>query len=362
MKPAAGSLFSGIGGLDLAFSLANFDILFQVEIDAFCRKVLAKHASKYWCNATQFTDVRTVGRRNLPEVEVLFGGFPCQSISIAGPQQGIREGTASGLWFEFRRIIGELRPRIVFLENVPNITHRDGTVVIADLTALGYDCRWGIISAADAGAPHKRERWFCVAVSTTPYARGNRGQWVKTADASGSMARLGCKRGISNGGVVAYTDKYGAHYFRAGQAASHPHRKRKTAQCQWHNQQHRVIQYGQPVVNTDYPRRKKQRRTLSIQAPQSGFTRPGGQSQNAKTQSGVGWTKSHGLPAWLVRPQWAARPGEPQYDYEPPRTLPGFADRKAQIKAYGNAVLPAVAFPIAMGIRHLLECVSYRPE
>ena len=141
----AGSLFSGIGGIDLAMSLAGFDIRWQVEIDDFCRKVLQKHSWEYWRNATQFTDVRRVtarsgkgwrGYQRLEKVDLLFGGFPCQDISVSGKRAGIREGTRSGLWSEFRRLIGEIRPRAVLLENVPNITQIGGTDVIADLAAL----------------------------------------------------------------------------------------------------------------------------------------------------------------------------------------------------------------------------------
>lgn len=155
------SLFSGIGGIDLAFALAGFDITAQVEIDPYCREVLKRHAGDYWPNAAQFTDVRAVGADELGEADVIFGGFPCQNISIAGKGAGLA-GEQSGLWYEFRRIIGEVRPRFVFLENVPAITFRGGAEVVGHLAALGYDARWGIVAASDAGAPHQRSRWWCV--------------------------------------------------------------------------------------------------------------------------------------------------------------------------------------------------------
>jgi len=159
-----GSLFSGIGGIDLAFSLAGFDIRWQVEIDPFCQKILQKHAPEYWPNAKVFSDVKEVGSHNLEPVTALVGGFPCTDISNAGKRAGIKEGTRSGLWIEFARIIGEIRPRVVFLENVAAITGRDGERVIADLTALGYDAQWRIIPASAVGAPHERKRWWCVAI------------------------------------------------------------------------------------------------------------------------------------------------------------------------------------------------------
>lgn len=117
MRLTAGSLFSGVGMFDLAFALAGFDILFQVEIDDFCQKVLRKHAPTYWPNAKIHADVCTVGGHNLPRVDALFGGFPCTDISVSGKGAGIQVGTRSGLWFEFKRIIGEIRPRVVLLES-----------------------------------------------------------------------------------------------------------------------------------------------------------------------------------------------------------------------------------------------------
>lgn len=162
MTYTAGSLFSGIGGIDVAFAAAGFDIRFQVEIDDYCRKVLSKHAPRYWPNATQHVDIRDVGRAELGTVDVLFGGFPCQDISIAGKGAGLA-GARSGLWYEFARLIGEIRPRFVFLENVPAITHRGGTDVIGCLASMGYDARWGIVPASDTGATHDRPRWWCVA-------------------------------------------------------------------------------------------------------------------------------------------------------------------------------------------------------
>lgn len=127
MTLTVGSLFSGIGGIDLAFSWAGFDVIFQVEIDEYCRKVLAKHAPEYWSKAKVYEDVFKVGRHNLETPDVLVGGFPCQSVSVAGKRAGIRQGTQSGLWLEFARIISELRPRIVLLENVTGIKSLGGS-------------------------------------------------------------------------------------------------------------------------------------------------------------------------------------------------------------------------------------------
>ena len=101
-----GSLFAGIGGIDLAFEAAGFRIAWQVEIDDFCTDIL----SKRWPDVPRYRDVRECGAHNLARCDVLTGGFPCQDISVAGQGAGILAGTRSGLWFEFARIIGELRP------------------------------------------------------------------------------------------------------------------------------------------------------------------------------------------------------------------------------------------------------------
>ena len=158
-KMTVGSLFAGIGGFDLGFERAGYEIKFQVEIDKYANKVLEKH----FPNAERFNDVRTVGKHNLPYVDVLVGGFPCQDISVAGKGAGIKEGTRSGLWSEFARIISEIRPRYVVVENVAALLGRGMGRVLGDLSEIGYDAEWRIISAADVGAPHLRKRIWIVA-------------------------------------------------------------------------------------------------------------------------------------------------------------------------------------------------------
>jgi DNA (cytosine-5)-methyltransferase 1 len=129
-----------------------------VEIDEFCNQVLAKH----WPNVPRFTDVRSVGASNLVPVDLICGGFPCQDISQAGKGPGIT-GVRSGLWSEYARIIGELRPRYVLVENVRNVLKRGAGRVFGDLAALGYDAEWTTLSACAMGAPHMRRRVFIVA-------------------------------------------------------------------------------------------------------------------------------------------------------------------------------------------------------
>jgi len=153
-----GSLFAGIGGLELGLERAlGAEVVWQVEREPFCLRVLEKH----WPNAMRFDDVETA--ENLPYVDVICGGFPCQDISAAGKGAGL-DGARSGLWREFRRIVEEVRPFAVVVENVPALRTRGLARVVADLDALGYVGEWGVVSAASVGAPHLRRRLFIIAV------------------------------------------------------------------------------------------------------------------------------------------------------------------------------------------------------
>jgi len=132
--------------------------IWQVELDPYCRRVLERH----FPDATRHEDVRTVGAHNLDPVDVICGGFPCQDLSYAGTGAGLA-GARSGLWTEYARIVGELRPRYVIVENVAALLDRGLGTVLADLAALGYDAEWDCIPASAVGAPHRRDRLWLVA-------------------------------------------------------------------------------------------------------------------------------------------------------------------------------------------------------
>ncbi len=155
-----GSLFSGIGGLDLGLERAGMHCAWQVEIDDHATKVLEKH----WPHVTRFRDVRHVGKHNLTFVDVLAGGFPCQNISLANTTGPIGiDAPQSGLWAEFFRIICELQPRYVLVENVSALLYRGMGRVLGDLASIGYDAQWQVLRASSFGAPHQRKRLFIVA-------------------------------------------------------------------------------------------------------------------------------------------------------------------------------------------------------
>lgn len=158
-----GSLFSGIGGLELGLERAGLGpVVWQVEQDDFCRRVLAKH----WPDVDRsITDVRAATASVLKPVDIICGGFPCQDVSSAGKRAGL-EGERSGLWREYRRIVDELRPTWVVVENVASGASRWLCPVRSDLHELGYRTRALGIAASDCGAPHRRARIFVLASNT----------------------------------------------------------------------------------------------------------------------------------------------------------------------------------------------------
>lgn len=159
---SVGSLFAGIGGMDLGLERAGLEVHWQVEINDYCREVLARH----WPAARRYADVRECGAHNLSPVDVICGGFPCQDISVAGDGAGL-EGARSGLWSEYIRIVRELRPRFVLVENVAALLQRGIGTVLGDLARSGFDAEWSSVSACSLGTTHPRQRLFIMA-----YANG----------------------------------------------------------------------------------------------------------------------------------------------------------------------------------------------
>jgi DNA (cytosine-5)-methyltransferase 1 len=159
-------LFSGIGGFSLGLERSGgFKTVAFCEVEPFCTKILNKH----WPEVPVYGDVRELTAERLAAdgigVDAICGGFPCQDISTAGKGAGI-EGERSGLWSEYARLIGELRPRYVFVENVAALLGRGMDRVLGDLAAIGYDAEWHCIPASAVGAPHRRDRIWIMAHPT----------------------------------------------------------------------------------------------------------------------------------------------------------------------------------------------------
>jgi DNA (cytosine-5)-methyltransferase 1 len=169
------ALFAGAGGGILGGHLLGWRTICAVEWDAYARDVLVARQNDGCLEAFPiWDDVQTFdGRPWRGRVDVVSGGFPCQDISCAGKGAGI-EGERSSMWKHMARIIGEVLPQFVFVENSPMLVGRGLAVVIADLTEMGYDARWGVVGAHHAGAPHKRDRIWIVADTNVPGCKEQR--------------------------------------------------------------------------------------------------------------------------------------------------------------------------------------------
>ncbi|OZV10764.1 DNA (cytosine-5-)-methyltransferase [Tissierella sp. P1] len=175
MKLTHFSLFTGIGGIDLAAEWAGFETVGQCEYADFPTKVLEKH----WPNIPRWRDVRdvtakSVRERGIKNISLLSGGFPCQPHSVAGKREGSND--ERDLWGEYARIISEITPKWVLGENVPGLlTTEDGRFfggILNDLAEMGYNAGWCSYGAEWVDAPHKRERIFIVAHSNSFRSQG----------------------------------------------------------------------------------------------------------------------------------------------------------------------------------------------
>ena len=326
MRPALtiGSLFSGIGGLELGVEHATGGrVLWQVERDEWCREVLAKH----WIDAVRYDDVCTVN--GLPRVDIICGGFPCQDVSLAGKRAGF-SGERSSLWREYRRIVADVRPRFVFVENVPGLlTADDGWAfgeVLGGLAALGYDAVWDHFRASDMGAPHRRERIFLLAHRDGAALRGAAGAepWREVP----TLARVAGEAGLADASRVGERESAdeGVAVAARGRARVEPRRGGES-----------------PVGDADGQRRaERNRAAVAERAELRGAGGAVGSDGRGGSLARVG-LPADGLPRRLDDHRWPAGRGEAQHLGEPPRTAAGVPMRAAQLKALGNAVVPQCA-------------------
>ena len=175
-----GSLFSGIGGIDLGLERVGMIVKWQSEIEPYSCRVLKKH----WPDVPNLGNIREVNWEEVERVDVIAGGYPCQPFSNAGKRGGSDD--PRHLWPEMLRAISVLRPRVAFLENVRGHYSLGFDRVLGDLADIGYDCEWEIVSAQSVGAPHRRERLICLA-----YPNGSRRQGsVRTQETCEAISRL----------------------------------------------------------------------------------------------------------------------------------------------------------------------------
>lgn len=193
-------LFSGIGGFSLGLERAGMRTAAFCEIDPKARLVLRKH----WPDVPIFEDVAALTAADMPEkIDVICGGFPCQDISLAGKGAGLA-GERSGLWFQFHRLIAEIRPSWVIVENVSALRSRGLEQVLGGLAALGYDAEWHCIPASAVGAPHRRDRIWIVAHAPQPRQSACDMYGLRIEQRSGERPPT-CPNGESEKGSVAHS-------------------------------------------------------------------------------------------------------------------------------------------------------------
>lgn len=164
-----GSLFSGIGGFDLGAERAGVPTLWNCEVDPRKRQILARHFPE----TQQYEDIKTM--LDVPNVDIISGGFPCQNISVSNSSKTNRDkhgnikgikGERSSLWAEYARIINIVKPRYVLIENSPMLLRRGLEYVLSDLSSLGYDAEWKVLPAAAFGHNHQRKRLYIIAYAS----------------------------------------------------------------------------------------------------------------------------------------------------------------------------------------------------
>lgn len=314
-----GSLFAGIGGFDLGFERAGMVCKWQVEIDEYANRVLAKH----WPNVHRERDIRTAGRHNLESVDVICGGFPCQDISYAGQGAGL-DGERSGLFFEAVRVVRELRPRIVVLENVAALLTRGLDRVLGTLAEIGYDAEWHCIPAAAVGAPHIRDRVFIIG-SFNPDADSKRfsenaEQWAEQQGANDSRN----SRAEHSGEDLADATQHGRGQRdtdRGGSTEGIGERK-----------EHRFGRSGEDVADANEPIASEERQQRSRQFMRSSC------DQTADSRRGLNSN-------WLIEPDVG-------------RVAHGVSARVDRLRGLGNAVVPQVAEWIG---RRIVETAGRTP-
>lgn len=219
-------LFSGYGGLTLALSPWVWPIAY-CEIERYPQGILlSRMADGNIPTAPIWDDIKTFnGRPWKGRVDIIYGGFPCQDLSVAGSGKGLA-GERSGLFFEIMRLSKEIRPSFIFLENVIGIRKRGLHTVGRELAYLGYDCRWYSLSAAEVGANHKRDRWFCLA-----HANGAK-LWKQSRGSSRTSGKSEIKFGI-NGASKQIPHSYSKGQCGQTDAAQEKDIKREREKDRW---------------------------------------------------------------------------------------------------------------------------------
>jgi DNA (cytosine-5)-methyltransferase 1 len=368
-----GSLFSGIGGLDIATERAfGGRVVWHCEIERHPQRVLRRR----WPDAELHADVRGANGATVRPIDVLTGGFPCQDLSVAGKRAGL-DGNRSGLYHEMMRVVGELQPQYVVFENVPPLLkyrHR----VDNDLRELGYGAIWQTMAAEDVGAPHRRLRVWVLAV------RGlARWELLPRPSAQGDLFAPWVDAEVADGlWPTATTHDHATMYAQGGEPLGHAARWPTPTVKGDHNRKGASATSGDGLATAaKWPTPAAADGTGSRRPP-AGTSPTGRRPDGSKATVGLQTAASgDGVlnPAWVellmgypvgwTDPDddadgphaWPSGRGEQQHDHEPPRLVPpkSVAVRGARLKALGNAVVPQCA---EAALIRALEKISHHPS
>lgn len=321
MTYTVGTLFSGIGVPDLAAKLLGMATVWQVEKEPYCQQVLRARFPE----ATLYGDIFDC--HDLPYVDVIVAGFPCQPFSLAGRRLG--ENDERYLVPEMFRVIQEVKPRVVLFENVPGFASiADGDTFKQFLRALaemGFDAEWGHLAASDFGAVHRRERWWCVAYADQSERPTRRGDRLGTREQASTCKCTGLM----------------GNTHRAGRREQ---RRAVTVRAQQPAAERAGMGHAERGRRTGDARRRSGAVTPNRHARERRVSQPGVCRKSYGTTGGLDF----------VRP--VARPGEPQYAHEPPRVVAGGTpNRAARLKALGNSMYFPAVYAIMANIRAWLE-------
>ena len=323
MTLTVGSLFSGIGGIDLGLERAGMTVKWHSEIDPYACRVLKKH----WPTTPNLGNIKDIDWSSVEPVDLIAGGYPCQPFSTAGKRQG--EKDERHLWPYFLRAIGELRPRYAFLENVRGHLSMGFDRVLGDLAEIGYDAEWQIVSAASVGAPHRRDRIICVAYPSELFSDGGN-NYTRISMESETVPELGNSGGSTN--------------------VADPNNTSGQQQCEWEVQKSDIGGRSENVADPNNTGSGTSQCGINSDRSEESQERKFAQSRFSGRSSEMANTASEGLQGCIGKVfegngTRSTYGGWQWWEVEPDvgRVAHGIPSRVDRLRGLGNAVVPQVA-------------------
>lgn len=357
------SLFSGIGGIDLAAEWAGFETVGQCEWKDYPTKILEKH----WPNVPRWRDIRELSANDFiqrtgiraGELDLISGGFPCQPFSVAGNQKGKEDERY--LWPEMYRVIGELHPAYILGENVPGILHIAADDVCKDLEREGYEVGIFNYEAAAVGAPHRRERFLFTGRSKDmAHTNGSGYIYRESKEYAAKTGKYAQRQPIRRSENVAYSGEFGHSQQEARESNTDKERNNKAQEQSGRTELYETIAssknmaytYNEGLEITGH--KSEQHQTVSKDGTQYSSSIISDSYNSSSTRYGKYSRKIHAKPEserfieccssrwWAIEPELG-------------RVANGIPNRVDRLQCLGNAVVPYQVYPILRAIAILLE-------